>query len=147
MRFDQLVSVVLFSVAVCAAPAVAQTSDLVATWTAEITIALESKEKIVEVNREWVFVIEEIDGSLVRGYHAWKAESDDPGYVEDESVLAASEPFLGAVSSDGKTLHLVEVNDHGLLFGELIGPRELEISYMETAPHAVAFTAVVRRER
>lgn len=147
MRLDQLVGVALYSAVLCAAPAVAQTSDLAGTWTAEITIALESEEEIVEVQREWVFVIEEIDGSLVSGYHAWKAESDDPGYVENQSVLAASEPFLGAVSSDGKTLRLVEINDHGLLFGELIGPQELEVSYMETAPHAVAFTAVVRRQR
>ena len=145
MRVGQLVSAAVFSAAFGAAPASAQTSDLVGMWTAEITIALVSKGEIVEVDRDWVFVIEEVDGSLVRGHHAWRAKSDDPGYVGNDPVLDASEPFLGAVSSDGKTFSLVEIDDHGLLFGELIAPEELEVSYMEAAPHAVAFTAVLRR--
>jgi len=145
MRVAQLASMAILSAVAGIVPASGQTSDLVGTWTAEITIALQSEGQVVEVDRDWLFVVEEVDGSLVRGYHAWLAESDDPGYVEDKPVLTASEPFVGAVSSDGKILHLVEINDQGLMFGELIGPGKLEISYMEVAPHAVVFSTVLSR--
>jgi hypothetical protein len=147
VRFSQLAGLAVLATMVGIAPALAQPPDFVGRWSAEITIILESQGQIVEVNRDWVFVIERVDGGHVRGYHAWRAKSDDPGYVEDVSVLAASEPFLGVVSSNGKTLLLVEIGDYGLMFCKRIGPDELEISYMEAAPHAVAFAAIVRRER
>ncbi|MCP4328628.1 MAG: hypothetical protein GY791_09365 [Alphaproteobacteria bacterium] len=91
-------------------------------------------------------VIENVDGPLLLGYRTWQAITDDPGNVAGVDVLSAREPFIGAIDSDGVTLRFVETDDPGILFGELLGPNELEITYMEAYPHAVVFTTVLRRE-
>ncbi|CAK6698099.1 hypothetical protein IFHNHDMJ_02362 [Synechococcus sp. CBW1107] len=82
----------------------AQSSGLVGTWTAEATIILESDGKIVKVPRSLSVVIDSVQGSVVQGSNVWKAKTDNPGYVEDESVLQASEPLIGVLSADDKTL-------------------------------------------
>jgi hypothetical protein len=117
MRILATLVAALFTVAVSASALSAQTSDLVGSWTAETTIILESDDEIVEVPRTLTIVIESVHGSVVQGTRTWKAVTPNPGYVEDESVLDASEPFIGALSSDGKTLRLAEVDDYGLMFG------------------------------
>ncbi|MCP4381628.1 MAG: hypothetical protein GY798_09475 [Hyphomicrobiales bacterium] len=147
MRIFGTLVAVLFAIAVSASASMAQTSDLVGTWTAETTIILESDDEIVEVPRVLSIVIESVHGSVVQGARTWKAETDNPGYVEEESVLEASEPFIGALSADGKTLRLVEVDDHGLMFATRIGDDQIELTYLETAPHAVAYTAIFDRQK
>ncbi len=146
MRILGTLVATLFAVAVSASASKAQTSDLVGTWTAEATVIMESDEEIVEVPNVFTIMIESVNGSVVQGTRTWKAVTDDPGYVDDERVLEATEPFIGALSSDGKTLRLVEVDDHGLMFATRIGDDELEFTYMEAAPHAVAYTAIFHRQ-
>ncbi|MCP4381638.1 MAG: hypothetical protein GY798_09530 [Hyphomicrobiales bacterium] len=146
MRIVTTLVAAMFAVAVSASTSSAQTSDLVGTWTAEATIILESDDEIVEVPRVLSIVIESVHGSVVQGARTWKAETENPGYVEEESVLEASEPFIGALSADG-TLRLVEVDDHGLMFATRIGDDQIELTYMESAPHAVAYTAIFHRQK
>ncbi|WP_421724624.1 hypothetical protein [Bauldia sp.] len=124
----------------------AQASDLIGTWTAETSVILELDDEIVEAPRIFTIVIESVNGQIVRGTKSWKAGSDDPGYIDDESVFEATEPVIGALSGDGKTLRLVEVDDHGLMFATRIGDDEIELTYMEGPPHAVAYTAIFQRQ-
>jgi choloylglycine hydrolase len=70
----------------------------------QATIILESDGKIVKVPRSLSVVIDSVQGSVVQGSNVWKAKTDNPGYVEDESVLQASEPLIGVLSADDKTL-------------------------------------------
>lgn len=147
MRIFQPVAVAVFSLTVGATQAVAQPLDLVGTWTSEMIIALESEGEIVETPRVQSIVIEETNGNLLRGFRAWRSpEDDEPGYVGERETTSASEPFIGAVSSDGDTLRLVEIDDNRLLIGAVLGPDEIEFTYMEAAPHAVVYTAVFRRQ-
>jgi len=124
----------------------AEESSLLGTWSGEIEALLEVDGSIAKVQRVMTVVIEGIDGSHVRGFRQWQALDETPGNVAGDATLSAVEPFIGALDSDGVTLRLVEVEDPGFLFCELLGPDELEVSYMETAPHAVAWTAVLRRQ-
>lgn len=134
-------------IAFSSAKSTAQSSDLIGTWTGEAIIALESEGEIKEVPRTLSIVIDEVNGSLVQGYRTWAAKTDDPGYVLNQEVLQAKEPFLGAISTDGVTLHLVEIEDRGLIFGRRLGPDQIEITYMEAAPHAVVYNAIHHRQK
>ena len=77
------------------------------------------------------------------GYRTW-AEVDEPGNVEEDLVLEATEPFIGALSMDGRTLRLVEVDDDGLMFVSRVGDDALEFTDMEAAPHPIVYTAIFR---
>ena len=128
----------------------AQQSDLLGSWTAEATTLLEAEEKLTETPRELTFVhtlvIEAVDGQLVSGYRTWERQTDlPPGYIGDVPLNVAREPFIGTVSSDGKTIRLVETEDEGLIFCERIGADRIELTYMEAAPHALIFTAILER--
>lgn len=120
--------------------------DLVGAWVGETIIALQSEGEIVEAPRVHTIIIEEVSGNIVKGYRTWRSpDDDDPGYVGDQATTAASEPFIGALSSDGDDLRLVEIEDRGILIGEVLGRDAIEFTYMETAPHPVVFTAIYRR--
>ena len=148
MRVCQLVAVSIFSIAASATPSLAQQSDLVGTWTTETTILLETEGEIVEAPRMMSFVVEEVDGQLVRGYRTWEAEAaNQPGYVGDTPLNEAREPFIGSVTSDGKTIHLVETDDEGMMFCQRMGPDEIELTYMEAAPHPVVYSTILHRKK
>jgi len=94
--------------AVSATHALAQASDLIGTWTTETTILLKSGGEIVEAPRKLSVVIEDVDGKFVRGYRTWQAKAPvKPGYVGDIVLSEAREPFIGTVTADGKSIHLV----------------------------------------
>ena len=149
MRVRQLFVVSIFSLAVSAAPALAQKSDLIGTWTAKTTVLLETEgNKVVEAPREITFIIETVDGQLIRGYRRWMAKTpNQPGYVGETALHEAREPFIGSITSDGKHFRLVETEDDGMMFCERMGPDEFELTYLEAAPHAVAYTAVFHRKK
>ncbi|MEM7025645.1 MAG: hypothetical protein AAF637_24150 [Pseudomonadota bacterium] len=124
------------------------TCDLVGAWVGETIIALQSEGTIVEAPRIHTIVIEEVKGNLIRGFRTWRSPEDkDPGYVGNQPTTDASEPFIGALSSDGDALRLVEIEDSGILLGEILGPDEIEFTYLEAAPHPVVFSAVYRRQQ
>jgi len=149
MRVCQLFVVSIFSLAVSAAPSLAQNSDLVGTWTTKTKVLLETEGgKIVEAPREMSFVIEKVNGQLVRGYRTWMAKiPNQPGYVGETPLKEAREPFIGSVTSDGKSIRLVETEDNGMLFCERMGPDAIELTYMEAAPHPVVYSTILHRKK
>lgn len=146
MRTFQLVAIAVFCVALVSSQMAAKTSDIVGTWSAETEILLELDDEIVKVPRVMTGVIDKVDGALFYGRRMWKARTADPGNVAGTEVLSATEPFIGAIDSDGVTLRIVETDDPGIMFGEVLGPNELEITYMESYPHAVVYTVVLKRK-
>ena len=146
MRILQLFVIAVFSLALSVHHARAQQPDILGTWSAEANILLELDGEIVKVPRVLTVVIEKVDGALFLGRRTWQALTDDPGNVAGVDVLGATEPFIGAIDTDGVTLRFVETDDPGIMFGELLGPNQLEITYMEAWPHAVIYTVVMQRE-
>jgi len=143
-RFFSLGAVAMF----IGCDAMAQTPDLVGTWTGEVVTLLQSEGELVERATAISVVIEKVNGNHIFGYRTWKIiDKPVPGYVGDVPLTSASEKFIGAISSDGDTLRLVEVEDRGIMFGEVLGPDEIEFTYIETAPHPVAFTGIYHREQ
>ena len=136
----------LLSLATLSGQLRAEPPNIVGSWSAKADILLELDDKIVKVPRVLTMVIERVDGSLFFGKRKWKALTDEPGNVAGKDVLEATEPFIGAIDSDCVTLRIVETDDPGLMFGELLGPDRLEITYMESFPHAVIYTVVLQRQ-
>ena len=134
MRIFQFVAAAVFFLALAAHQSNAQQPDILGTWSAEANILLELDGEIVKVPRVLSVVIEKVDGALFYGRRTWQALTDDPGNVAGANVLGATEPFIGAIDTDGVTLRFVETDDPGMMFGELLGPNALEITYMETYP-------------
>ncbi|MEM0906802.1 MAG: hypothetical protein AAGJ94_05515 [Pseudomonadota bacterium] len=129
-------------------PTLAQdTADLAGTWTAKTNVLLISDGKVVEAEREYSFVIERVSGALIQGYRAWEAISppDQIGYVGEEQLTQAREPFIGVVSADNETIHMVETEDRGSIMARILGANQIEIIYTENAPHAVVHSAIYSR--
>lgn len=122
-------------------------SDLAGAWNAKTTILLVVDGEPLEAEREFSFVIENVNGSLVRGHRAWTATTppDQIGYVGENAVTEAREPFIGVISADGRTIHMVETQDRGSIITNILGPDQIEVTYMENAPHAVVHTAIYKR--
>lgn len=94
---------------------------------------------------EMTLKIETPDGGLIKGNKHWKKLRGQGGNVAGVDMPEANEPFIGTIESDGQTVRMVEIEDYGLMFGRIIGPDKLEISYMEPHPHAVVWTAIFQR--
>ncbi|MEM7222679.1 MAG: hypothetical protein AAF495_06855 [Pseudomonadota bacterium] len=146
MRVVGLLVVAAITVVLAAGQPRAQAPDIKGTWSGQADILLQLDGKIVKVPRLLQVVIEEVDGNLFTGRRTWQALTDDPGNVAGVDTLAATEPFIGAIDTDGVTLRFVETDDPGVMFGELLGPDRLEITYMEAWPHAVIYTVVMTRD-
>jgi len=113
----------------------AKPPDIVGTWSAETNILLELEDKIVKVPRVMTIVIDKVDGQLFYGRRSWKALTDDPGNVAGTDVLSATEPFIGAIDSDGVTLRIVETDDPGIMFlGRSWGPTSLRLPIWNPIP-------------
>jgi len=145
-RVIQYCAAVVFFTALLTGPVRAKSPDIIGTWSAEIEILMERDDEIVKVPRVMTIVIDKVEGALFYGRRTWKALTDDPGNVAGTDVLSATEPFIGAIDTDGVTLRIVETDDRGIMFGEVLGPKELELSYMESYPHAVVYTVVLKRK-
>lgn len=123
----------------------AEPPDILGTWEAETHTILESEGEIVDARRGKVLVFEKQDGSLVQGFKAFKALDDEVSYVGNEAVLEAREPFIGTFEPDDVTIRLVELADAGPMVGELLSPDELQMSYIEGAPHPAVWSAVFQK--
>jgi len=53
--------------------------------------------------------------------------------------------LIGSLDTDDVTVRLVETSDRGELVLQLLGPDELEATYIETFEHPAIGTAVLRR--
>jgi hypothetical protein len=146
MRLVATLTIALVAATLSAGVSKGQTSDLIGTWTAEATVIMQSDDGVVEVPNEFVLEIESVNGLVLRGSRTWRAGNNEPGYVGEETFVEATEPFIGALSQDGQTLRLGEVDDNGLMFATRHGDDMIELTYMEAAPHAIAYTAVFSRQ-
>jgi hypothetical protein len=124
----------------------ADDQDFVGTWTGEIIFLVELDGKIIEAPRHWIVVIEKVEDGLVSGFNHWTSKDATPGNVAGVNVLDAAEPVIGTVDADDPVIRLVETDDYGTLLCELLGPDELEATYMESYPHAVVGTTVLHRQ-
>lgn len=121
-------------------------SNLVGTWTGETTILLDTGEKVIEAPRTQSIVITGVKDNLIRGYRTWTAlQNNQKGFVGSVPEDSAREPFIGIIQSNGKTIRMVETDDRGMMFCELIAPDQIEMTYMEAAPHAVIYTTVYQK--
>jgi hypothetical protein len=135
----------LVTLLLLAGGASAQQPDISGTWKAEVQNLRPIDGKLVQSLLEMTLKIEAQDGGLIRGNKHWKKLRGQGGNVAGVDLPEANEPFIGTLESDGRTVRMVEINDYGLMFGRVIGPDKLEVSYMEPYPHAVAWTAIFQR--
>ena len=82
-------------------------------------------------------------GPLLKAEKSWKSPGV-PGDVGGKEVEQATEPLVGVIDFDGKSVHLAEQADNGLYRGRLTAPDTLELVYIE-AGHAAAYRVRLTR--
>lgn len=119
--------------------------NLVGTWTGEKTIYfLKGSRHSVDILN-----ITEQEGAHFRGTRTWEHRSDDEplGHAGDDHTHQASEPILGIVGFDNKTIHIVEHDDLGQLHARLADPDTMEVIYVEPGENAAVFRVIMKRKR
>jgi hypothetical protein len=83
--------------------------------------------------------VTEQDGAYFRGIHFWEhAEKKEAiAHVGTKPAVKATEPIMGVIGFDGKTLYIVEQGDAGVFHGRLTGTNTIEVVYLESG-HAAA---------
>jgi len=120
--------------------------DLKGVWkgTADVYYPDSTKKLATELN------VSEQDGWYFKGTRDWKlldAPDKPMGYVKGKAVNEASEPYLGVVGFDGKSLTLVENGDWGVMKGALVDSDTMELIYAEPGDHPLVFRIVLKREK
>ena len=120
--------------------------DLKGVWkgTADVYYPDAVKKLDTELN------VSEQDGWYFKGTRGWKLV-DPPekplGYIMNDPVNKADEPYLGVVGFDGKSLTLVENGDWGVMKGALTDGDTMELIYAEPGDHPLVFRIVLKREK
>ncbi len=120
--------------------------DLKGVWkgTADVYYPDAVKKLDTEIN------VSEQDGWYFKGTRGWKLV-DPPekplGYIMNDPVNKADEPYLGVVGFDGKSLTLVENGDWGVMKGALVDSNTMELIYAEPGDHPLVFRIVLKREK
>lgn len=120
--------------------------DLKGVWkgTADVYYPDAVKKLDTELN------VSEQDGWYFKGTRGWKLV-DPPekplGYIMNDPVNKADEPYLGVVGFDGKSLTLVENGDWGVMKGALVDGDTMELIYAESGDHPLVFRIVLKREK
>lgn len=118
--------------------------DLRGTWkgTGEVYYPDTVKKIDIELN------VTEQNGWYFKGARGWKLV-DPPekplGYIMNDPVNKADEPFLGVVGFDGKSLTLVENGNWGMMKAALSGENTMNLLYYETGEHPLVFRIVLNR--
>lgn len=119
----------------------AKVPELTGTWSGPFKVIRESG--IGEGT--FTLRVTEQTGPLLKGEKSWETPGTE-GNVGGKDVEKATEPLLGVVDFNGKTIYLAEQGDDGYHLGRLTAPDTLELIYLE-AGHATAFRAVLTREK
>lgn len=113
--------------------------NLVGTWTGPFKAM---RETTVADGALTVRVLEQ-DGALLKAEKSWQSLGV-AGNVAGKAVKEATEPLVGVIDFDGKSVHLAEQDDNGLYAGRLVAPDTLELVYIE-AGHATAYRVRLTR--
>lgn len=115
--------------------------DLAGTWTGPF--------KVIRAHgvSEGTFTLRvlEQDGPLLKGEKSWETPGTE-GNVAGVDVQRATEPLVGVVDFDGKSIYFAEVGDDGIHLGRLTSSDTLEVVYIE-AGYATAFRAALTRRK
>jgi hypothetical protein len=80
-----------------------------------------------------------------QGGKTWETPGTE-GNVAGVDVQRATEPLVGVVDFDGKSIYFAEVGDDGIHLGRLTSSDTLEVVYIE-AGYATAFRAALTRRK
>ena len=118
--------------------------DLVGTWSASGVACYHLEDHttgiVVEIR------ITEQDGRFFRGIKAWAHEGKAVMDAGGQLMNAASEPVMGVVAQDGKTLHVVEHADSGHHFIRLVNSETMEVVYAESGSAAAVCEWIATRQ-
>jgi hypothetical protein len=119
--------------------------NLVGSWVGEYKVYLHTGQKMASAELR----ITEQDGPHFRGVNAWKdAAGGKPMTTKKGKLITQdSEPFVGIIGFDGKSITIVEQDDMGTLHGELEGKDTMRLIYGEPGSNAMVFRMVLKRKQ
>ena len=145
------VSILLWSLLICdmavAGEKGAPVPNLLGTWISKshkVFYVKGSMQAVREVR------ITEPDGYFFRGYDSRTHNGKRKvglGEVGGKIVKKASEPIVGVVAFDGKTIYISEQGDWGRYYARLVGEDTMEVIKVESGPAALANRFVLTRKR
>lgn len=144
------VAVVLCSLLACSAAMAGDDREpmpnLVGTWICEELKAFFHKGS--RQSTDGLRVTEQ-DGAYFRGIHFWEhpEKKDALAHVGGKPTTKATEPIVGVIGFDRKTIYIVEHGDWGVFHGRLVGPDTIEVVYVESGPAAAIGRYIWKRKR
>jgi hypothetical protein len=119
--------------------------NMVGNWVDnEYKVYLYTGSKIGQI----VFHIKEQDGPYFRGVHVWKhIDKGKPMTTKKGKLITGdTEPFVGIIGFDGKSITIAEQDDTGVLHGKLIGKDTMELIYEEPGSNAMVIRYVLKKK-
>jgi hypothetical protein len=94
------------------------------------------------------FRIKEQDGPHFRGVHVWKhVDNGKPLTTKNGKLITGdTEPFVGVIGFDGKSITIAEQDDTGVLHGKLVGKDTMLLIYEEPGANAMVFRLELKRK-
>jgi hypothetical protein len=120
--------------------------NMVGDWTDnEYKVYLYTGTKIGQI----VFHIKEQEGPYFRGEHVWKhIDKGKPLTTKNGKYITHdTEPFVGVIGFDGKSITIAEQDDGGLLHGELTGKNTMHLIYEEPGSNAMVILYELKRKK
>ena len=93
--------------------------------------------------------VTEQDGAYFRGVHFWEhpEKKEAVAHVGGKPVTKASEPIMGVIGFDGKTIYIVEHDDTGVFHCRLTDPDTIEVVYVEAGFAAAIGRYIWKRKK
>ena len=118
--------------------------SLMGTWKSEYTVQSRQGQSSAEAS----LIITEQNGPLFRGTYEWEyhPSTDVVGDHSDGVGKQGSEPFLGVIDWDNKSIRIADVGDKGFWIGRLEDANTMRLVYMESQDHATVARASFSRQ-
>ena len=115
--------------------------DLKGTWTGPFTAQRWKgrADGVLNLN-----VLEQV-GSSLKAEKFWETPGN-PGNVGGKDTEDATEPMVGVIDFDGKSVFFAEQDDNGLYRGTLVAPDTLELIYLEAGSANVYRVRLTRKK-
>ena len=118
--------------------------NLIGKWIAENTVYLHTGQKTVRS----VFDITEQNGPHFRGFHRWNDTHGGKAMATKKGkyISGDSEPIVGVIGFDGKSITIVEKDDLGTLRGKLIDTNTMQMISSEPGDNAMVVRMPLKRK-
>jgi len=125
---------------------VTATPNILGVWNLVAVDGIFGDQVIAELPHTEI-VIDMQQGAVFSGSLGYEVAESEPAFHDgSDHTRMASEPFLGVIGWDGRTLTIAEREDTSMLTGELLNSETMSLIYVEPGEHAFAARMLLVRQ-